>query len=92
MSSMKKSAKKVMTRGRDATARVGKVTKSAVVAGAKAGTAAAITAGALEAKKSWKATSPAAKLRTRKGMAALVAGAVVLSAAGVVIANSRRKK
>ena len=92
MSSIKQSTKDVMTRGRDVAVRVGKVTKSAAVAGAKAGAAAALAAGALEAQKSWKETSPAAKKRTRNGVAAVIAGAALLGAASIAIASSRRKK
>ena len=92
MSSIKKSTKEVMTRSRDAAVRVGKIAKSAAVAGAKAGAAAAIAAGALEAERSWKETSPAAaKKRTRNGVAAVLAGAVVLVAVGAAIASSRKK-
>lgn len=92
MSSMKKSAKKAMTRGRKAAVRVGKVAKSAAVVGAKAGAKTAIAAGTLEAGRKWKETKPmASKLRTKKGMAALLAGAAVLSAAGVMISKSRSK-
>ena len=92
MSSIKKSTKEVMTRSRDAAVRVGKVAKSAAVAGAKAGAAAAMAAGALEAERSWKETSPtAAKKRTRNGVAAVLAGAAVLSAVGAAIASSRKK-
>jgi hypothetical protein len=90
MSSIKKSTKAVVTRGRDTAVRVGKVAKSAAVAGAKAGAAAAIAAGALEAQKSWKESSPAAKKRTRNAVAAVLAGAAVL-AAGVAIVRSRRE-
>jgi hypothetical protein len=90
MASIKKSAKTAVSTGRDAAVRVGKVAKSAAIAGAKAGAAAALAAGALEAQKSWKETSPAAKKRTRNGVAAVVAGVAVL-AAGVAIAKSRRK-
>jgi hypothetical protein len=93
MGTIKKSAKAVMARGRDAAVRIGKVAKSAAVVGAKAGADAAIAAGKLEAERSWKETSPAAtKKRTRKGVAAVIAGAAVLGAAGVAIARSRRKK
>ncbi len=92
MSSIRKSTKDVMTHGRDAAVRMGKVAKSAAVAGAKAGAAAAIVAGTLEAKKSWMETSPAAKKRSRNGVVAALAGAAVLGAAGVAIASSRRKK
>ncbi len=93
MSSIKKSTKAVISRGRDTAARMGKVAKSAAVAGAKAGAAAAIAAGAVEAAKSWKETSPAAaKKQTRNGVAALLAGAAVLGVAGIAIATSRRKK
>ena len=93
MGTIKKSAKAVMTRGRDAAVRIGKVAKSAAVVGAKAGADAAIAAGTLEAERKWKETSPAAsKKRTRKGVAAVIAGAAVLGAAGVAIARSRRKK
>jgi hypothetical protein len=93
MGTIKKSAKEVMTRGRDAAVRVGSVAKAAAVAGAKAGATAAMAAGALEAEKSWKETSPAAaKKRTRNNVAAVLAGAAVLGAAGVMIARSRRKK
>ncbi len=92
MSSIKKSTKEVMTRSRDAAVRVGKIAKSAAVAGAKAGATAALSAGALEAERSWKETSPAAaKKRTRNGVAAVLAGAVVLGAVGAAIASSRKK-
>jgi hypothetical protein len=92
MKSIKKSTKAVMTRSRDVAVRVGKVAKSAAVAGAKAGAAAAMAAGALEAERSWKKTSPAAaKKRTRNGVAAVLAGAVVLGAVGAAIAKSRKK-
>jgi hypothetical protein len=92
MSSIKKSTKAVMVRSRDTAVRMGKVAKSAAVAGAKAGAAAALAAGALEAQKGWKETSPAAKKRAGKGAVALVAGVALLAAAGVAIASSRRKK
>ena len=92
MRSIKKSAKQVMTRGRDAAVRVGRVAKSAVVVGAKAGAATALAAGVLEAEKRWKETSPTVgKKRVRNGAMALLAGAAVVGA-GVAIANSRRKK
>jgi hypothetical protein len=90
MNSIKKSAKEAVSSGRDAAVRVGKVAKSAAVAGAKAGAAAAIAAGTLEAQKSWKETSPAEKKKTRNAVAAMVAGAAVI-AAGVAIARSRKK-
>jgi hypothetical protein len=92
MSGIKKSANEVMTRSHDAAVRVGKVAKSAAVAGVKAGAAAAMAAGALEAERSWKETSPAAaKKRTRNGVAAVLAGAAVLGAVGAAIASSRKK-
>jgi hypothetical protein len=92
MKSIKKSAKEAVSSGRETALRVGKVAKSAAVAGAKAGAAAAITAGTLEARKNWKETSPAAKKRTRNGVAALLVGVAVLGAAGVAMAKSRRAK
>lgn len=93
MRSIKKSAKEAMTRGRDAAVRVGKVAKSAMVAGAKAGAATAVAAAVLEAEKSWKETSPAeAKKRVRNRAAAALAGAAVLGVTGVAIARSRRKR
>jgi hypothetical protein len=93
MGTIKKSAKDLMTRSVDAAARVGKVAKSAAVAGAKAGAAAAIAAGTLEAERSWEETSPAAKKKRAGNVAAaLVAGAVVLGVAGAAIAKSREKK
>jgi len=93
MGTIKKSAKAVMTRGRDAAVRIGKVAKSAAIVGATAGATAAIAAGTLEAERRWKETSPAAsKKLTRKGVAAVIAGAAVLGAASVAIARSRRKK
>ena len=91
MRSIKKTTKEVVTQGRDAAVRVGKVAKSAAVAGAKAGAAAAVAAGTLEAQKSWKASSPAEKKKARNGMMALAAGVAVV-AAGVAIARSRGKK
>lgn len=91
MRSIKKTTKEVVTQGRDAAVRVGKVAKSAAVAGAKAGAAAAIAAGTLEAQKSWKETSPEAKKRTKNGMMAMAAGVAVI-AAGVAIAKSRKNK
>lgn len=95
MGTIKKSAKEVMTRGREAAVRVGKVAKSAAVAGAKAGASAAMAAGALEAERSWKETSPAeASKRRRDNVAAVLAGVAVIgaAAAGVAIARSRKKK
>lgn len=95
MGKIKNSAKEVVARGRDAAVRVGKVAKSAAVAGAKAGASAAIVAGTLEAERSWKETSPAAtekRKRVRKGVAAVLAGAAVLGVAGVAIASSRSKR
>lgn len=80
-----------MKSGRDTAVRVGKVAKSAAVAGGKAGVAAALTAGALEAQKSWKESSPEAKKRARNGVAGVLAGVAVLGA-GIAIANSRRKR
>ena len=92
MGTMKKAATDAMTSGRDAAVRVGKVAKSAAVAGARAGASAAMAAGKLEAEKSWKETSPeAAKKRTRNKVAAVLAGAAVLGAAGVAIARSRAR-
>ncbi len=92
MSSIKKSAKKAMTRGRDAAVRVGKVAKSAAIAGAKAGAATALAAGVLEAEKRWKETSPdTTKKKVRNGVAAAIIGAAVIGAAGMAIAKSRRK-
>lgn len=92
MNSIKKSTKVAMVRGRNTAVRMGKVAKSAAVAGVKAGAAAAVVAATLEAEKLWKETSPAAKARTRKGIAVVLAGAAILGAAGVAIASSRRKK
>jgi hypothetical protein len=92
MGSIKKSTKAVMANGRETAVRVGKVAKSAAVAGAKAGAAAALAAGALEAEKAWKDSSPAAKKRTRNGVAALLAGAAVIGVAAVAINSSRRKR
>lgn len=93
MGTIKKSAKAVMTRGRETAVRVGRVAKSAAVAGAKAGASAAMAAGALEAERSWKETSPAeARKRTRKEIAAVLAGAAALGVAGMAIARSRKKK
>jgi hypothetical protein len=91
MGTIKKSAKEVVASGRDAAVRVGKVAKSAAIAGAKAGASAAIVAGTLEAQRTWKETSPAGKKRTRNGVAAVLAGVAVLGAVGVVIAKSRKK-
>ncbi len=92
MSSIKKSAKKAVTRGRDAAVRVARVAKSAAVAGAKAGAATALAAGVLEAEKRWKETSPdTAKKKVRNGVAAAIVGAAVIGAAGMAIASSRRK-
>jgi hypothetical protein len=94
MGTIKKSAKNAMVRSRDAAVRVGKVAKSAAVAGVKAGASAAIVAGALEAERSWKETSPAVSKRQKRtgaGVAALLAGAAVLGIAGVAVAKSRRK-
>ena len=91
MGTIKKSAKAAVTNGRDVAVRIGKVGKSAAVAGAKAGAAAALAAGALEAQRSWKASSPAQKKKTRNGVAALLAGAVVLGVAGMAIAKGRKK-
>ncbi len=92
MRSLKKSTKEILSRGRDAAVRVGKVVKSAVIVGAKAGAATALAAATLEAEKKWKETSPAsARKRVRNGVAAMVAGAAVLGAS-VAIANSRRRK
>ncbi len=91
MSSMKKSTKEAVARGREVAVRVGKVAKSAAITGVKAGAAAALTAGALEAQKSWKESSPAAKKRTRNGVAAMIAGVAVIGAT-IAIASSRRKK
>jgi hypothetical protein len=92
MGRIKKSAGEMLTRSRDAAVRVGKVAKSATVAGAKAGAAAAMAAGALEAERKWEETSPAkAKKRTRNGVAAVIAGAMVLGAVGAAIASSRKK-
>ena len=93
MATIKKSAKKALTRGRDAAVRVGNAVKSAAIAGARAGASAAIAAGTAEAEKSWKESSPAAKRkRTRNKVAAVLAGAALLGAAGVAIAKSRKKK
>ena len=92
MSSIKKSAKKAMTRGRDAAVRVGKVAKSAAIAGAKAGAATALAAGVLEAERRWKETSPdPTKKKVRNGVAAAIVGAAMIGAAGMAIAKSRRK-
>jgi hypothetical protein len=95
MGTIKKSAKQMVTRSRDTAVRVGKVAKSAAVAGAKAGASAALAAGALEAERSWKESSPAeARKRTRNDIAAVLAGVAVIGAAvaGVAIARSRKKK
>jgi hypothetical protein len=93
MSSIKKSAKKAVIRGRDTAVRVGKVATSAAMAGVKAGAVTALAAGVLEAEKRWKETKPAtSRMPSRKGAAAILAGAAVLGAAGVAIARSRRKK
>ena len=91
MTSIKKSTKAAVGRARDTTVRVGKVAKSAAVAGAKAGAAAAVTAGALEAQRKWKETKPTKKL-TRGGAAVLLAGAAMLGVAGMAIAKSRSKR
>jgi hypothetical protein len=90
MASIKKSTKAAVSRGRDTAVRVGKVAKSAAVAGARAGAAAAVTAGAVEAQRKWKATKPVKKL-TPGGKAVLLASAAVLGV-GLAIASSRRKK
>ncbi len=94
MGKIKKSARKVMARGRDAAVRVGKVAKSAAVAGVKAGASAAIVAGTLEAERSWKETSPLvgrgyAEAHAGPESSAMLAGAAVLGIAGVAIARSR---
>jgi hypothetical protein len=93
MGTMKKSATKAMSRGRDTAVRVGNAMKSAAIAGARAGASAAMAAGTLEAEKSWKESSPEAKRkRTRNKVAAVLAGAALLGAAGVAIAKARNKK
>jgi hypothetical protein len=93
MGTIKKSADKAMTQGRAVAVRVGKVMKSAAVAGARAGATAAIAAGTLAAEKSWKQTSPeATRKRSRNKVAAVLAGAAVLGVAGMAIAKSRRMK
>lgn len=93
MSSIKKKTKAVMMRGRDTAVRVGRVAKSAAVAGVKAGAATALAAGVLEAERRWKETSPAVEKKgTRNRAALLLGGAVVLGAATLAIAGSRRKK
>jgi hypothetical protein len=91
MSSIKKKTKDAIKRGRDAVVRVGKVAKSAAVVGMKAGAATAVAAGALEAEKRWKESSPTiAMKRKRNRVAAVLAGAAVLGA-GLAMANSRKK-
>ena len=90
MTSIKKSTKAAVARARDTGVRVGKVAKSAAVAGAKAGATAAVTAGAAEAQRKWKETKPTKKL-TRGGAAVLLAGVAVIGAAGLAIAKSRKK-
>jgi hypothetical protein len=92
MNDMKKKAKEAVKRGRDTAMRVGKVAKSAAVAGAKAGASAALAAGTLEAERSWKATKPMEKMSRGKKVAAVVAGAVALGAVGVAVSRARRKK
>ena len=91
MGSIKKSTKAAVASARDTSVRVGKVAKSAAVAGAKAGAAAAVTAGALAAQQKWKETKPSNKL-TRGGAAVILAGAAMIGAAGLAIANARSKK
>jgi hypothetical protein len=91
MTSIKKSTKAAVARGRDTAVRVGRVAKSAAVAGAKAGATAAVTAGALEAQRKWKETKPAKKL-TKGGAVVLLAGVAALGVAGLAIAKSRGKK
>ena len=90
MTSLKNSTKAAVSRARDTTVRVGKVAKSAAVAGAKAGATAAVTAGALEAQRKWKETKP--KKLTKGGAAVLLAGVAMIGAAGLAIAKSRSKK
>jgi len=91
MSSIKKSTKDALKRGRDAVVRVGKVAKSAAVVAVKAGAATAVATGVLEAEKRWKESSPAVAMkRKRKRIAAALAGAAVLGA-GLAVANSRKK-
>lgn len=92
MTTMKKSAEVAMERSRETAARVGKVAKSTAIVAAKAGVAAAVTAGTVEAARVWKETSPAAiKHRRNVKIAAAVAGAAMVGAAGVAIARSRSK-
>ena len=92
MGTIKKTAKDAMARGADAAVRVGKVAKSAAVAGAKAGATAAMVAGSLEAERKWKETSPAtAKKKTRNNVVAVLAGVAAIGLAGAAIAKSRRK-
>lgn len=76
---------------RDTAVRVGKVAKSAAIAGAKAGAASAIAAGTLEAERVWKETKPP---EPRKGArkAAMIALAGAATIGVVAIARSRRKK
>ena len=92
MTTIKKSAKAALRRGRDAALDVGKVAKTASVEAAKAGARAAITTGTDEFKKGMKdvqATRKRAKART---VAAIVAGAAALTAAGVAIARRGSKR
>jgi hypothetical protein len=93
MTTFKKSAKAALTRGRDAAVRVGKVAKSTTMVAAKAGASAAVAAGTIEATRAWKATSPVVvKMKKRTKIAAAVAGAAVIGAAGAAMVMSRKKK
>ncbi len=92
MATVKKKAQEVATQGRETASRVGKVAKSAAIAGAKAGASAALAAGALEAERKWKATKPAEKMTRGQKAAALIAGAVALGAVGMAIAKSRKAR
>ncbi|HTR77180.1 MAG TPA: ribose-phosphate diphosphokinase [Gemmatimonadaceae bacterium] len=93
MSDISESTKRALAQGRATARRAGTVARSAAIVAAKAGAAAAVAAGAAELERGWKESSPAAmKQKKRRALARAAAGAVVLTAASVAIARTRRKK
>ena len=94
MPEIKKVAKEALKRSKAGADEARKVGKSAAKAGAKAGFKAAATVIAVDILERLNGTKAikAKKASRRKKIAAAVAGAAALTAAGIAVARARRKK
>ena len=94
MAPIRKVASEAVRRGKQGAEEVRKVGKDAAKAGARAGAraAAAVIAVAVIDRLKHSRTVKAKKSARRKTIAAAVAGAAALTAAGIAVARSRRKK